>query len=180
MASIGHVFVGMALGRAWAPSAKPRHLFAAMVLMVGLSVLPDADVVAFALDIPYHAPFGHRGASHSIVFAALMSALAWALARLTSLPSGRAALFTFAAVLSHPLLDALTDGGLGVALFWPVTSERFFFPVQPIPVAPIGLGFLSGAGMRVALFELLLFAPMLAYSLWPRRRPVHGGDLDVT
>jgi inner membrane protein len=31
-----------------------------------VSLLPDADVVKFALDIPYGAPLGHRGASHSI------------------------------------------------------------------------------------------------------------------
>jgi inner membrane protein len=38
-----------------------------------------------------------------------------------------------------PLLDMLTNGGLGIAVFSPFSRERFFFPVQPIPVSPIGL-----------------------------------------
>ncbi|HYX92236.1 MAG TPA: hypothetical protein VE782_11770, partial [Myxococcaceae bacterium] len=43
----------------------------------------------------------------------------------------------------HGLLDALTDGGLGAALFWPLTAARCFAPVLPIPVAPIGPGIFS-------------------------------------
>jgi inner membrane protein len=50
------------------------------VLLAVAAGLPDIDVIAFSLGIPYHAPFGHRGALHSIAFAALCGALA-ALAR---------------------------------------------------------------------------------------------------
>jgi len=74
-----------------------------------------------------------------------------------------------ALVASHPLLDALTDGGLGVALLWPFSAERFFFPWRPIPVSPIGVGFFSLRGIRVALAELQFFAPVYVVALWPGR-----------
>ena len=50
-------------------------------------------------------------------------------------------------VLSHPLLDALTTGGLGVALWWPWSDVRIFAPLRLIPVSPIGVGF-KPAGAR--------------------------------
>jgi membrane-bound metal-dependent hydrolase YbcI (DUF457 family) len=41
------------------------------------------------------------------------------------------------AAASHGLLDALTNGGLGVALLWPLSDARFFAPLRPIQVAPL-------------------------------------------
>lgn len=56
--------------------------------------------------------------------------------------------------VSHAVLDALTDGGLGVMMFYPFSESRFFFPWQPLRVSPIGLqGFLRGWG-PVVLSEL--------------------------
>ena len=40
-------------------------------LAIGSAMLPDADVIAFHFGIPYVHPLGHRGLTHSIVFAAL-------------------------------------------------------------------------------------------------------------
>ena len=55
---------------------------------------------------------------------------------------------------SHALLDALTDGGLGVALLAPFSNERFFLPWRPIEVSPIGPGFFSARGVSVIASEL--------------------------
>ena len=142
-----------------------------MIGLVALSLLPDADVVAFALGIPYEATWGHRGATHSLAFAAAMGVLA-AVAWPRIDRSRRAAWGLVAAlvVASHPLLDALTDGGLGVALAWPWSDARMFAPWRPLPVAPIGRRLLSGWGMRVMATETLVFAPLLLYALWPRGR----------
>lgn len=140
-----------------------------MGVMSALSMLPDADVVAFALGIPYEAPFGHRGASHSLAAALGLGILALGIARARRLPPLRWALTTFAVVASHGILDTLTDGGRGVALLWPLTDARLFAPWRPIPVAPIGLGFLSPRGMSVAATELAYFLPLWLYALWPRR-----------
>jgi inner membrane protein len=61
--------------------------------------------------------------------------------------------FLFLSALSHPLLDMLTNGGLGVALFAPFSKERFFFPWRPVEVSPIGFNFFSEWGARVLLSE---------------------------
>jgi inner membrane protein len=47
--------------------------------------------------------------------------------------------YLFAATVSHGLLDALTDGGLGVAFFSPFDTSRYFFPWRPISVCPMAL-----------------------------------------
>jgi inner membrane protein len=57
--------------------------------------------------------------------------------------------------MSHGLLDAMTDGGLGVAFFAPFHNERFFFPWTPIRVSPIGAGFFSARGLTTLKSELL-------------------------
>ena len=63
----------------------------------------------------------------------------------------------------------MTDGGLGCALLWPISLTRYFAPWRPIPVAPIGLGFLSIDGAFIALVELGLFLPVLVFALWRGR-----------
>jgi inner membrane protein len=170
MASIGHVAVGMALGRYEAGASSLRRLAVSMGVFSALALLPDADVIAFVFRIPYAAPWGHRGATHSIVFAALVALAVVGLARLVRLPAWRMGLLAFLAVGSHGLLDALTDGGLGAALLWPFSNVRLFAPVRPLPVAPIGVGMLSPRGLYVVAVELAAFLPFWAYALWPRRR----------
>jgi inner membrane protein len=64
-------------------------------------------------------------------------------------------LFLFAAAASHGLLDMATDGGLGIALFWPFETARQFFAVTPIRVSPIGAGFFSARGAETLLSELV-------------------------
>ena len=68
------------------------------------------------------------------------------------------------AVSSHILLDAMTNGGLGVAAFWPFDQTRYFCDWRPIRVSPFGLkGLLSQRGLSVMLSELRwVWAPCLA------------------
>jgi inner membrane protein len=57
---------------------------------------------------------------------------------------------------SHGMLDAMTDGGLGVAFFAPFDNARYFFPWRPILVSPIGIAqFFSGYGLDVLLSEFV-------------------------
>ncbi len=141
-----------------------------MVLFSWLSVLPDLDVVAFTLGIAYSDPLGHRGATHSFAFALAIGIATAAFAyRWFTTSFWRLALFCITVVASRPMLDALTDGGLGVELFWPLSVRRFFAPFRFIPVAPIGARFLSTNGLLVAVTELVYFAPVFALALWPRR-----------
>lgn len=161
MAALGHIAVGVAAGRLATGGAGWR----AAVAFSALSLVPDLDVIAFRFGVPYAAPFGHRGATHSFAFALLAGALVWLLVR-----ERRAALLAALVVASHPLLDALTDGGLGVALLWPLDDARHFAPWRPLPVAPLGLGMLSPRGLFVVAVEAVFFAPLWLYAWWPRRR----------
>jgi inner membrane protein len=167
MASVGHIAVGMAAARV---SAGRRPSWPAMAAWAALSMLPDADVIGFTLGVPYSAPFGHRGATHSLA-AALAGGIACGLAaRWLERPALRTGIIATAVLASHGLLDTLTDGGLGAALFWPFDLTRYFAPWQPIPVAPIGLDFLSSYGLIVSLTELALFSPLLVWAL--RAHPI--------
>ncbi|MEP6907458.1 MAG: metal-dependent hydrolase [Pseudoxanthomonas sp.] len=136
--------------------AAERGRISPRLLGVGVlaAILPDFDVAAFALGIPYADAFGHRGASHSLLFAAVLALLGAALHRpLRSRPLQVAA-WVFVCAASHPLLDAMTSGGLGVALLWPWSEQRFFMPWRPILVSPFANGFFSARGMATLLSEL--------------------------
>jgi inner membrane protein len=174
MASLGHVAIGMAAARLSGDGRRPRAL--SMAAWSALSMLPDADVVGFSLGVPYGDPWGHRGATHSLAFAlGVGSLIGLAAARRFRQPLARTLLFTVTVLASHPLLDMLTDGGLGCALFWPVDLTRYFAPWRPIQVAPIGLDFFTPYGAIVAPSEVVLFLPLFAYAL----RPAHDATRPV-
>ena len=119
-------------------------------------MLPDLDVIAFGFGIEYGSMFGHRGITHSLAFAILVGLVVPTLFFSSAQISKWTLALYFAAVtVSHPLLDMLTNGGLGVALFAPFSNERFFFPWRPIEVSPIGAGFFSERGLSVVASEAL-------------------------
>ena len=168
------VFTHPVAAAALAPAVGAHEKLRLLGIAALCTVLPDLDMVMFWFGIPYEHPLGHRGFSHSLVFAALV---AFVLARLFFRPERRGAvgLYLFAATASHPLLDMLTNGGLGVALFSPFTNARLFFPWRPIAVSPFGLEFFSERGAAVVLSELAwVWAPSallgLALLVWRRRR----------
>jgi len=173
MATLGHVAVGLAAARlSTGPTIPTARLLLARIGLALLALAPDADVVSFAFGIPYAATWGHRGAGHSLTMALAVGVVAGIVAHHFKRGHAvRVGLVVMFVVTSHGLLDIFTDGGLGMALFWPFTNERFFAPWRPIPVAPIGLEFLSGRGLLVLLVEAGYFAPLLAVAFWPRRRP---------
>jgi len=152
--------VGLGLGRA---KISPR------LLACGVfgAILPDLDVIAFKLGIPYAAAFGHRGFSHSLLFAAVAALLAACACRPLRTTPGRAFAFTGLAVASHGLLDTLTNGGLGIGLLWPWSETRFFAPVQPIEVSPLNPArFVTARGAQVLLSELTwVWLPMVVLAL---------------
>jgi inner membrane protein len=168
VASIGHVAVGMAAARAYDPARGPS--WRSMALWSALSLLPDIDVVGFLRGVPYGAAWGHRGATHSLTLAILGGIVTGVAARWVRRPVARTMLFACVVLASHGLLDSMTDGGLGIALLWPFSLTRFFAPWRPIVVAPIGADFFTVYGATVAASEVVLFAPLLLYALWPRTR----------
>jgi inner membrane protein len=170
MAGLGHLALGAAAGRAFVPrAAEMPRLAAAMGFFATLSMLPDLDVIGFRFGVEYGAPWGHRGATHSLFIATAVAGAcgfaAWMRGR------GAARVLVFAAIVaaSHGLLDAMTDGGRGVALLWPFDLTRYFLPWRPIPVAPIGAGMISARGLHVTLVEAAEFSLLLVYAFAPRR-----------
>ena len=122
------------------------------------AIISDADVVGFSFGVKYDSLFGHRGFTHSILFAVLFGSLIAFFVHkylLTGLSLTKLVLYFSLVTFSHPLLDLLTNGGLGVALFAPFSSERYFFPWRPIEVSPIGLRFFSDGGLSVILSEII-------------------------
>lgn len=160
-----HALVGGALVVA-APAGVPRaRLGVALAL---LAVLPDADVLAFRADVPYEHWLGHRGLLHSLPFAVLAGVLGAALA-FPGLRRGSRAWWGVAGLLalaaaSHAVLDALTDGGLGVAFWLPFDDARYFLPWRPIPVSPLGVeAFFRGRGGEILTQEIRwIWLPTLA------------------
>ncbi len=138
-------------------------------------MVPDLDVVGFRFGIHYQDMLGHRGLTHSVAFAVLVGlVVAWWFARRGVARFGPLAGFFVLCVLSHSVLDSMTDGGLGVAWLAPFSNERFFLPWRPIEVSPIGARFFSGRGLEVLVSELVwiwlpAMAVMLAGWAWRRR-----------
>src|SRR5579885_3273437 len=168
MASIiTHSMVGLAAGAAIPGLPKTKRFWALCALCPSI---PDADVIGFRFGVHYGDLLGHRGFTHSLLFALLLgSAVAWAEFRGVAARArlGIAAFFMLLTA-SHGALDAMTDGGMGVGFFIPFSPERYFFPWTPIRVSPIGVGgFFTRAGLHrgLVVFESELFyvwAPVLA------------------
>ena len=154
MASVfTHAFFAAAMGGAYARGPVPARFW---VLAMACAVLPDADVVAFGFGIPYGSMFGHRGITHSLAFALLVGVVVTAVFFRGAPNRAALAAFFSLATASHAALDALTNGGLGVALFAPFSGRRYFFPFRPVEVSPVGVGaFFSEWGLAVILSELL-------------------------
>jgi len=165
VASLGHVAIGLVAARAYDTNRAPR--WSSALWWSALSLLPDIDVVGFAFGVAYADPWGHRGATHSLAIALIGGLAVGLCARAFKRPAVKTALLAAGVLATHPLLDTMTDGGLGCALLWPFDPTRYFAPWRPIPVAPIGAAFLSPAGAGVAMIELLLFAPALVVALRP-------------
>jgi inner membrane protein len=114
--------------------------------------------------------------THAVAACVGALAAAWARARGWSRADvARLGLFLFLATGSHGVLDAMTDGGLGVAFLAPFSSERWFLPWRPIRVSPIGIAaFFSTRGRAVLESELwvvwLPAALLAAFGVWLERR----------
>ena len=122
------------------------------------AMLPDIDVIGLRFGVPYDSLVGHRGITHSVLFAGLVAVTIslplWS--RSKSRETLQALVCLFVATVSHGVLDALTNGGLGVAFFAPFNDTRYFFPVTPIEVSPLRADvFLTLRGVSVLWSEIV-------------------------
>lgn len=165
---ITHFVVGAALAIPAAESGILRTVLPRWGIPVScglMAVAPDFDAIAMrALDIPYGSFWGHRGFFHSPFFLILLAALLAATIARRRTVKARIALTAIwaGAAITHPLLDMLTDGGSGVMLLFPFSTNRLFFAWRPIHVSPLDLtAFFSRAG-GILLSELPFCAAAVA------------------
>jgi len=165
---VTHVFSGAALGAAYSRERMPVRFW---ILAALCSVLPDIDSLAFYYGIRSGEVFGHRGFTHSLLFALLLGVvvvvLAFRDAPLFSKKWWELAAFFFAITASHGMLDAMTDKGYGVGFFVPFDNTRYFLPWRLIPASPMRISkFLSYAGVEVVLGEMLwIWLPLIAFTI---------------
>jgi inner membrane protein len=155
--AISHAVFASSLGAAGSPAARmPARYWVTLAI---LGALPDLDVVVYPLGLNAPHVLGHRGITHSLAFAAVFALLVVRLVFRDPVwrPAWRRLwLVCFAALASHSLLDAMTDGGQGIAFFAPFSDARWHFPWRPIRVSPIGVAaFLSIDGLRVLQNEAI-------------------------
>ena len=67
-----HAIAAVALGRLFAGEKMPARFW---VLSIFCAVIPDADVISFSYRFQRGSMFGHRGLSHSFLFALLLALL---------------------------------------------------------------------------------------------------------
>jgi inner membrane protein len=152
---ISHAVAALGIGTCFYRPGAPKRILAIGALC---SVIPDLDVIGFHFGIRYGDFWGHRGFTHSLLFAALLATAGLLAFRRNTPGLNRLSLwiYFFLATASHGLLDAMTDGGLGVAFFSPFDNHRYFLTWTPIRVSPIGVTrFFTHRGLVVLQSELV-------------------------
>jgi inner membrane protein len=166
--AISHAVAALGIAACFYRPQTPKGVW---IIGIACSVLPDLDVIGFRFGVRYGDFWGHRGFTHSFFFAALLaSAVVQGVFRRGAPGIGRLALwcYFFLVTASHGLLDAMTDGGLGVAFFSPFDSRRYFLPWTPIRVSPISVArFFSHRGLQVLQSEALwIWLPTALLIFW--------------
>jgi inner membrane protein len=167
-----HAVAGLGIAQLYTPQ---RRTWLYWTLAAVLPVLPDCDVFSIAA---YGTILGHRGFTHSLLFAFWLAFLAASLT-FRALRANLWALTAvfFAALASHGILDALTKGGENIPFFWPAMATRYG-NWGPIPVSDLGFEPPDPRRSRALRSELLwIWLPttvwivgMILYRLARRRR----------
>ena len=149
---ISHAAAGAALSVVLAPGGAPGRYWP---VAIATAVVADVDSLLYYFSVSYYPAIGHRGFFHSPFLGLLSSFFLMVLFFRHEAPfSGRWFwyFFLFFVVwMSHGLLDALTNGGRGVAFFSPFSSRRYFLPWTPIQVSPMRVKSFFGARGWAAL-----------------------------
>ena len=146
--AFSHGVAALGIGACFYRSGASSRVWVAGVFC---SVIPDLDVIGFRFGIRYGDFWGHRGFSHSLSFAALLASIVM-LTGFRQVAPGLSRLplwiYFFLATASHGFLDAMTDGGMGVAFFSRSTITVIPFPGHQSEFRPLALdGFLRTAGL---------------------------------
>lgn len=164
--SLAHSAIAVGLGPSFLRAGVKPCFWALGALY---AALPDIDTIGYRLGIPYAHFFGHRGFTHSLTFALILASITAAVIAIgkSARFSWPILIFLFLCTASHGILDAMTSGGIGVALFSPFSDQRIFLSWRPIEVSPLSITrFMSLRGARVLRNELLwVISPALVLAV---------------
>jgi len=161
--AFSHTFIALTIGKAF---QHPIMTWPVLLSGAVCSIVPDLDVIGFYFGLQYGDLWGHRGMTHSLLFAGLLSAAFVGMWYRRKAMASQVGIFVylFFCTASHGMLDALTDGGLGVAFFSPFDTSRYFFSARPVAVSPIGISaFFSEDAFHVLASEVTwIWLPTIA------------------
>lgn len=148
--AFGHAVVSATFTHLGQRSKTPLKVW---LYSIVLGILPDADSIGFKLGIPYSSIYGHRGLTHSLFFSLGIAMLATGIVFSRSSQKLRIFFILFASAASHGLIDAMTNGGMGVGFFIPFDNTRYFLPFRPIEVSPISISHFFDQAQRILVNE---------------------------
>ena len=155
---IAHAITGYALSQLPATRATCviRQSLWPAVYGISVSVLPDFDFIPQLITgLRFH-----RGPSHSLLAALLaslvLSAIVYSLKR--KLSYSRLFAFTLICYSAHLTMDAVTAGGEGMRLLWPLSDQYFRAPFSIFPPVRHSHGFWD-------ISHLVFISVELVYSL---------------
>lgn len=159
---VAHALVGSSIMAVALPDFAPLRNWKFLLLGAAISISPDLDYFV-------HQTEWHRSFSHSLLLAAVISLLCFAMAGLRHL---RIAIGCAGAIFSHCLLDfAMTKSMPGVELLWPFTNRRFglgmidYYDITGLnPVSFLAENVLRDL-LKAGAIELLIFLPLFLFVL---------------
>ncbi len=167
---LAHAAAAFALGQAAPESYRGNWRFWCAAALC--SILPDIDHIGLIFDTRWESLWGHRGLTHSLLFAAITGIFAAAFLR----PKGPRQAAKLAAVLalvtaSHGMIDAVTNSDLGVAFFSPFSRQRYLFAWRPVEITTNGVrGYFSARAPLIFTSELIwIWLPSLMAGAMIRR-----------
>jgi Predicted membrane-bound metal-dependent hydrolase (DUF457). len=169
MSALGHVAVGVVTARLVTSNVEPAPVLRYRMLgLTTLALLPDIDLLVPLVET-HLGPFGHRGATHSLLFAALVGvAVALVIAARRGKGPSSVELLAAGVVASHGIMDVFGVTNLGVELMWPISDARMLAPWHVLP-NPTWEGLFSAAGLADLALEWALFVPLWLFAFWPRQ-----------
>ena len=162
--AISHAVAALSIGTAFYTPKMAQRVWIAGALC---SMIPDVDVIGFRFGVHYGDFWGHRGFTHSLLFAGVLAAVvAMILFRNAGIARWSLFAYLFIATASHGVLDAMTNGGLGVAFLSPFDNQRYFLPWRPIRVSPISASrFFRAHGLAILQNEFVwIWIPAIAFA----------------
>ncbi len=160
---ISHGLVGASVAALGQPQSPLLRGWQSLLLGALLAIGPDFD---FFLVWGLHLGRGlHRGFTHSLVLAGVVTALMLMMLGISRI---REAISYGSAYLSHALLDfSTTKFGGGVELLWPFSTKRF--KLELIGLSEFPVGFKLSEVIKYGAIELMIFVPLLLSILLIRR-----------